>query len=184
MCAFSCLALYNNNILPKSGTTIKTWILELFLLSQAMLIALLYQSGAKIYISFDLWSFPNHYSMLGIIGYFIDCNFKACTILLGLKRLIGSHSRENIAQLLIEAIKTYKLSIVLGFCVLDNAGDNDTSLCVVETFLLTQGVIWSVDSYRLHCFSYIVSLVARAFTANKPLNVAQAKGTSKPPKVL
>ena len=121
---------------------------------------------------------------MGIVGHFIDRNFKARTILLGLKRLIGSHSRENIAQLLIEAIKTYKLSIVLRFYILDNIRDNDTSLCIVETFLLTQGVIWSVDSHRLYCFSYIVSLVARAFTANKPLNVAQAKGTSKPPKVL
>jgi hypothetical protein len=36
------LALRNNNTLPKSGTTIKTWMLELFLLSQAMLIALLH----------------------------------------------------------------------------------------------------------------------------------------------
>ena len=110
--------------------------------------------------------------MLGIISYFIDYNFKARTVLLGLKRLIGSHSGENMAQLLIEAVKTYKLAKVLGFCVLDNAGDNDTSLRVVETFLLTQGVIWSADSYRLRCFGYIVSLVARAFTANKPLKVA------------
>ena len=106
-----------------------------------MLIALLYQSGAKIYISFDLWSSPNHYSILGIISYFIDCNFKACTILLGLKRLIGSHSGENIAQLLIEVVKIYKLAKVLRFYILDNVGDNDTSLCIVETFLLTQGVI-------------------------------------------
>ena len=144
----------------------------------------MYQLGAKIYISFNLWSFLNHYSILGIISYFIDCNFKAYTILLGLKHLIGSHSGENIAQLLIKAIKTYKLSIVLGFYILDNVGDNDTSLYIVETFLLTQGVIWSVDSHRLYCFSYIISLVAKAFTTNKPLKVAQAKGTSKPPKVL
>ena len=122
--------------------------------------------------------------MLGVIGHFIDCNFKACTILLSLKRLVGSHSGENIAQLLIEAIKTYQLAKLLGFCVLDNVGANNTSLCIVETFLLTQGVIWSADSHRLHCFGYIISLVARAFTANKPLKVAQAKGTSKPLKVL
>jgi hypothetical protein len=121
--------------------------------------------------------------MLGIVGHFIDCNFKACIILLGLKRLVGSHSGENIAQLLIEAIKTYKLAIVLRFYVLDNARDNDTSLHVVETFLLTQGVIWSVDSHRLHCFGHIISLVARAFTANKPLKVVQAKRTPKPLKV-
>jgi hypothetical protein len=169
---YSSPALRGNDTLPKSGTTVKIWLLELFLLSQVILIALLYQSGAKVHISFDLWSSPNHYSILGIIGHFIDCNFKAHIVLLGLKHLVGSHSGENMAQLLIEAIKTYKLAKLLGFYVLDNVGDNDTSLCIVETFLLTQGVIWSADSHRLYCFGHIVSLVARAFTANKPLKVA------------
>ena len=181
---YSSPALRNNDTLPKSGVSIKTWLIELFILSQVILIALLYQSEAKIYISFDLWSSPNHYSMLGIVGHFIDCNFKARTVLLGLKRLLGSHSGANMAQLLIEAIKAYKLAKVLGFCVLDNAGDNDTSLRVVETFLLTQGVIWSGDAHRLRCFGHIVSLVAKAFTANKPLKVAQAVEASKLPKLL
>jgi hypothetical protein len=35
--------------------------------------------------------------MLGIVGYFIDCNFKVYTVLLGLKRLLSPHSGENIA---------------------------------------------------------------------------------------
>jgi hypothetical protein len=181
---YSSPALRNNNTLPKSGITVKTWLLELFLLSQVLLIALMYQSGAKVHLSFDLWSSPNHYSMLGIIGHFIDHNFKARIILLGLKRLIGSHSGENMAQLLIEAIMIYKLAKILGFCVLDNAGDNDTSLRMVEKFLLTQGVIWNADSHRLRCFGHIVSLIAKAFTANKPLKVVRAKGTPKPPKAL
>ena len=39
---YSSPALRGNDTLPKSGTTIKTWMLELFLLSQAILITLLY----------------------------------------------------------------------------------------------------------------------------------------------
>jgi hypothetical protein len=62
-------------------------------------------------------------------------------LLFGLKRPVGSHSGENMAQLLVKVIKTYNLARVLGFCVLDNVGDNNTSLRIVEAFLLTQGVI-------------------------------------------
>ena len=148
-----------------------------------MLIQLLLEVGSKIHISFDLWSSPNHYSMLGIVCYFIDRNFKARTVILGLKRLIGPHSGENIAYLLIETLKVYKLAHRLGFCVLDNARDNDTSLYTVEDFLLTQGVIWKADAHRLRCLGYIISLIAGAFTANKPLKVVLAPSQPKPPKV-
>jgi hypothetical protein len=175
-------ALQGNDILPKSGTSVKTWLLEYFLLSQLVLIQLLLDSSTKVHISFDLWSSINHYSMLGIIGHFIDRNFKARTIMLGLKHLIGPHSGENISRLLIEAIEIYKLAYVLSFCVLDNARDNDTSLHLVQAYLLLQGVTWSIDAHRLHCFSYIVSLIASTFIANKPLKVIRAKGEPKPPK--
>jgi len=75
---------------------------------------------------------PNrHNLMLSIICHFVDCNFKAYTIMLRLKRLIRPHSRENMSCLLIETIKAYKLAHVLSFCVLDNARDNNTSLCLV-----------------------------------------------------
>ena len=85
--------------------------------------------------------------------------------------------------LLIETIKAYKLAHVLSFCVLDNARDNNTSLCLVQAYLLLQGVTWCVDAYKLRCFSYIVSLIAFAFIANKPLKAIRAKGELKPPKV-
>jgi hypothetical protein len=181
---YSSPQLRYNDILPKSSTTIKMWLLELFLLSQALLIKLLLTSGTKIHISFDLWSSPNHFSILGIVGHFIDIEFKACTVLLGMKRLLGPYSRENIAHLLIKVIKAYKLAKVLGFCVLDNTGDNDTFLGTVQAYLLSEEVVWNRDSYRLRCFGHIVSLIAGAFTANKPLKLVRSKGAPKPVKVL
>jgi hypothetical protein len=176
-------ALRGNDTLPKSSTSVKTWLLEYFLLSQLVLIQLLLVSGAKVHISFDLWSSANHYSMLGIVCHFIDRNFKARTVMLGLKRLVGPHSGENMSRLLIETIETYKLAHVLGFCVLDNARDNDTSLRSVQAYLLLQGVTWCADAHRLRCFGHIVNLIASAFIANKPLKVIRAKGEPKPLKV-
>jgi hypothetical protein len=105
-------------------------------------------------------------------------------VILGIKRLIGPYSGENIAQLLIKTLKTYNLAQRLGFCVLDNASDNDTLLHTVKAYLLTQGVTWSGNAHRLRCFGHIVSLIAGAFTTNKPLKVVKEKGLSKAPKVL
>jgi hypothetical protein len=46
--------LRGNNTLLKSSTSVKTWLLEYFLLSQLLLIQLLLESSAKVHISFDL----------------------------------------------------------------------------------------------------------------------------------
>ena len=58
--AFRDLFLYaspplrGNDILPKSGNTIKAWLLELYITCQVILIKLLLESNCQVYISFDL----------------------------------------------------------------------------------------------------------------------------------
>jgi hypothetical protein len=78
--------------------------------------------------------------MLGIVSHFINVEFKACTVLLSMKRLLKPYNRENMAHLLIKVIKAYKLAKILGFCILDNVGDNNTSLCIVQAYLLNKEV--------------------------------------------
>ena len=94
---YCSLALRNNDTLPKSSNSVKTWLVELFFVSQLILIQLLLDSGAKIYMSFNLWSSLNHYLILGIVYHFIDRHFKARTVILSIKRLISPYSKENIA---------------------------------------------------------------------------------------
>ena len=161
------LHLKNNlNHYLKSGNSIKAEMIEMFLLSQIIVIHLLKSSNCLIHISFDFWTSPNKYSMLGVGCHFIDVDFKARTILLGLKRLFGPHSGENIARLLISVFNTYKLWDRLGFCVIDNAGDNGTALKCVEAHIATIGVSWSGDEHRFRCFGHIFNLIMGAFTAN------------------
>jgi hypothetical protein len=164
-----------NDALFTSGTTAKTELVAMFLTYQVMLIAFLLESPGLIHLSFDLWTAPNHYHMLGVVCHFIDKNFKARTILLGMKRLFGPKSGENQAELVIEVIKKYKLESRLGFCIMDNAGDNDKCLIRIEKYLRKQGFHWSAEDHRLRCFGHVISLVAQAFVSNKPLKV------SKPP---
>lgn len=173
--AFRDLMLYSSphlrgdDSLTKSGTVIKTWLLELFITSQAILIAFLLSCNTQIHVSFDLWTSPNNYSMVGIVCHFIDNQFKARTVLLGLKRVFGPHAGENMAPVLIQVLEQYRLLDRLGYCVLDNASDNDTTLRYIERSLAKRNIIWDAELHRLRCFGHIVSLIVNAFTDNKPL---------------
>ena len=84
-----------------------------------------------------------------------------------MKRLLGPHTRENMSSLVKEVLGTYKLGPRLGYCILDNAGDNDTCLRAIEEHLHIQGIIWDADAHRLRCFGHIINLVASAFIENK-----------------
>jgi len=65
---------------------------------------------------------------LGIIGHFVDHEWRARTILLSMRPLYGSHAGINMAQLVIDVIKCYSLARILGYYVIDNVGDNNTTL--------------------------------------------------------
>jgi len=73
-------------------------------------------------------------------------------------------------------IECYGLAKLLGYCIIDNALDNDTTLREVSRYLFaTKGVIWEADEHRLRYFGHVVSLIANAFIANKPLKAARVK---------
>jgi hypothetical protein len=188
--AFRDLLLYaspplrGNDTLPKSGNSIRTWLLELYIVCQVLLIKLLLESNCQVHISFDLWTSPNNFSMLGLCCHFIDRSWQARTVILGMKRLIGPHSGDNMATLLKQVLQTYKLGPRLGYCVLDNAGDNDTCLRAVEDHLLLQGIRWNADEHRLRCFGHIVNLIATAFLENKPTKEARVRRLSGEPKPI
>jgi len=104
---YSNPTLCTNDTFPLSSTTVKIWLLEYFIASRIVLISLLFNCSSQIHMSFDLWTSLNHYSMLGITYHFVDKSFKARSIILRIKRLFGPHSGQNMAQLLIDVIKTY-----------------------------------------------------------------------------
>jgi hypothetical protein len=63
---------------------------------------------------------------------------------------------------------------MLGYCIIDNAPDNDTAHISVQAYLLSEGVIWSGEAHRLRCFRHVVNLITGVFTTNKPLKLPKA----------
>jgi len=94
---YSSPYLRHDNTLLRSGRLILEGLVASFLACQLILISMLQTCNTTVHLSFDLWTSPNKYAFLGIVCHFIDYQWKARIVLLGLRLLYGSHAGVNIA---------------------------------------------------------------------------------------
>jgi len=68
----------------------------------------LHQIPFRIYLSFDLWSSPNHRSFLGVVAHWatLEGILKSATI--GFCRFQGPHSGSNIAEVLWQILERFE----------------------------------------------------------------------------
>jgi hypothetical protein len=69
--------------LPKATKTIRSWVMDAFRSKKQRLREDLRQARSRISISFDLWTSPNPYAVLGVIAMWIDTAGKRQTTVLG-----------------------------------------------------------------------------------------------------
>jgi hypothetical protein len=79
------------------------------------------------------------------------------TVLIGLRRILDRHSGKNIARLVHEVLKEYRIYHLLGCLMMDNATNNDTS--VEELARLIPGI---TKSRRLRCMGHMLNLICKA----------------------
>lgn|SRR5215469_2341752 len=157
----ACLSPTLEQWIPKAGNTVKAWIFTEFKKRQETIKKNLHSSKSRIHLSFDLWTSPNNIAFVGIVGHFMSSKYKVETILLGLRRIYGIHSGENIAEAVLEVIHQYGLiGDQIGWFILDNASSNDT--CVQE-ILNDLNINDTVEHRRLRCLGHIINLSAQAF---------------------
>ena len=147
-------------MLPLDGDTIGSWILREFHAKKEEIRQSLHESKSLIHFSFDLWKSPNSLAMLGLVSHYVDETGTNRTVLLGLRRLKGPHSGENMAQLVIELIEEYELIDKIGYFVLDNATSNDT--CVAAVLARLRPELNPIHR-RLRCLGHVINLTAKAF---------------------
>jgi hypothetical protein len=155
--------------IPKSGDTIRAWALEHFKDAKVIVNEHLKCSISKIHISCDMWSSPNGYAFLGIVGHWCDIDHNLQTALLALPRVTGAHSGVNIAAALVTALDSYEVSNNLGYIMLDNATNNDTTVESIINELESRGIITSMTALemRLRCIGHIINLVVKALLFGK-----------------
>jgi hypothetical protein len=144
------------HLLP-CARTVRSWLTSTFSDRITEVRTSLARSRSRIVLSFDAWSSPNHYSVLGVVGYWIDTDRQLRTGLLAIKVLEGHHGVEQ-ADVLQEVIATYNIEHKISAFQIDNATNNDTALDALASSI--PGV--DRKQLRLRCFGHIINLVVKA----------------------
>ncbi|EXU94816.1 hAT family dimerization domain protein [Metarhizium robertsii] len=164
-----------SQLLPEHHTTVCSWICQTFAARQQTILNLVKNAKSSIHLSFDLWTASNASNYIGIVGHFVDIEGEKRDVLLGLPRLVGPHSGENIAFYVKEVVDQYELGSKLGYFMLDNAESNDTCL---ET--LARWFPMDVRRRRLRCIGHVISIIVRAaiFGSNISTFEAELRGAT------
>ncbi|KAK2680425.1 hypothetical protein RAB80_002218, partial [Fusarium oxysporum f. sp. vasinfectum] len=81
-----------DELLPRSGVTIRSWLEAEYRSQKELLRSKLAASLYKKHLTFDLWTSPQEYALLGVTVHFTDALKRPQTSLLALRRLRGAHS--------------------------------------------------------------------------------------------
>ena len=101
---------------------------------------------------------------MGVVAHWLDEDLKKQDLLIGLKRVTGTHTGENMAAVVIPVLKLFDLGPRLGFFIGDNLPSNDVAIRSILDELRPD--IASPDSRRVRCIAHIINLVAKAFLFN------------------
>jgi hypothetical protein len=112
-------------------------------------------SRSRIHVNFDLWTSPNGNGLVGVVFHYLSEDLKASSLLAGMRRLKGSHTGENITEVVIPIILEMGIQDRLGYFVGDNASSNNTAIRAILNELRPD--IEDPDSRRVRCFGYIIN---------------------------
>jgi hypothetical protein len=154
-------------ILPKAASTIRGWVTAAFEQRKEDLRKEMHEAHSAISISFDLWTSPNAHAVLGVIAHFINKCGRRRKVVLGLREVIGEHSGENQAAVLVALFNEYKIKGNIGWFMADNAESNDVCIDKVLRALYPNMSAKQRKARRLRCFGHIVNLCAQAFIVGK-----------------
>ena len=119
----------------------------------------------RIHISFDLWILSNSLLIVGIVTYYLNKDLVVQSTLIGIRRVKGVYSGENIAKAIIPVLVKMGVVLKLRFFIRDNIRNNDICQRVICRKLRPD--IKAPDSRRVRCLSYILNLAVKAFLFGK-----------------
>lgn len=118
--------------IPNNNDILYSQIIKAYQDCKVLLAKKILQTRSNIYLSLDLWTLDNSIIFIAIVAHHINDNSQLQTILIGLCRVIGSHSGEVIRKQVVDFIQEYGIEKKLRYCVFDNATSNET--CVMAIF--------------------------------------------------
>jgi hypothetical protein len=167
--------------LVASGTTIRNWIMKEYGKARLQIQHELANAQSRIHISFDLWTAPNSLAICGIVAHYLGTDLKNHSVLIGMRRVRGRHSGENIAEVIIPVLIEMGLVERLGMFIGDNLESNDVAIRVILKTLRPD--IKDPDSRRVRCLGHIINLVAKAFLFGKNEYSFEAEDVNNDPEI-
>lgn len=162
-----CLSQSIGQHLPRAGATIRKWVIHEYQNWKEKVVLELLHALSDVHISFDIWTSPNHFSIISVYGHYISRSGNRCTKLLAFRRVRGDHSGENVANVLWEVFREYRLLGKVGHFVADNASNNDTAIEVLLKRMYPQMKPHHRKARRLRCFGHIANLCAKSLLLGK-----------------
>ena len=127
---------------------------------------LLKSSETKVHFAFDIWTSPNHKSLMAIVAHFVNrTTNKLCKALVALPE-IPDHTGETMARTFLGVLDDYEISQLLGFVCTDNATSNDKALRLLAAELQKRDDLshdWDPTLHRIRCLGHILNLAVQAF---------------------
>jgi len=171
----ACLRPEAISAIPKSGDTVRTWAINRFKAARNIIKLRLHEAISKIHISCDMWSSPNGHSMLGVVAHWCEQDKSLRSTLLGLPKVWGAHTGDNIAEALVDVLEQYELTSKLGYMMMDNATNNDTAVQAINEELIRRGhdpgMPW--EYRRLRCSGHIWNLTVKKLLFGKDMDALE-----------
>ena len=169
----SCLNPYANMVLPGSHSSVQTYIVKEYESQRDLVRQLLQSSYTRIHISADIWTTPNTYLALGLVGGFVrigDETPEQFRILLGLKRTKG-HSGEDQFHQMMPVLEELGIERNIGCIMGDNSETNDTLCRALANWFDELEVTpeWNPQTMRGRCLGHIINLIVKAWLVNKEI---------------
>lgn len=138
---------------------------------RAQLINDLELNCSTIALSLDVWTSSNSKSILGVIGHWLTAEFEYKVRVLDFVELIGSHTGENIAEILQKLLMELRIGHKLLTITADNASNNETMMSElffglqeklttddIEFFEMKPLRFRGKDSY-IRCLAHVLNLI-------------------------
>jgi hypothetical protein len=114
--------------LPRSRTTATKWVDRQYKIRKEIQKQKLHSARSVIHIMIDLWSSPNHHSILGVTAVYVDEDGTLEKCVLAIKTVIGGHDGINQSMYVMDVIRDWGIASKLGYMNMDNATNNDVTI--------------------------------------------------------
>jgi hypothetical protein len=121
------------------------------------------EAETKVSLAIDGWTTPNKkLAFLGIMCYYITQDWKYEEHLIGFEPVKGSHTGQNLGEIVERVLGENDLLSHLLAITTDNAGNNNTLRKeLAEALDRLHGVNWNKDCGTIPCLAHVLQLVVK-----------------------